>query len=374
MEVLPMSLRASLFLLTFSTLATLSCQAANSSVHLKQIQTGLQQPVHLIGRGTRLYVTEQAGRIRILGAGKLLSQPFLDIRNRVSSGGEKGLLSLAFHPQYPKVPKIYVDYTASKKGLHTRISEFRVDLRTGLALAASERILLRIPQPHENHNGGQLAFGADGMLYIGMGDGGASGDPHGNGQNPASLLGKILRIDVNGNPYRIPAGNPFVGKPRYRPEIWATGLRNPWRFSFDRVTHLLYVADVGQDTWEEVDILRKGGNYGWNRMEGRHCFKPRSGCNSAGLQQPIAEYAHNQGNSITSGFVYRGKNFKALQGIYFYADFATGRLWGLRYNGRRVIWQQQLLSTGLNVASFGEDAAGELYLLDYSGRIFQLQG
>lgn len=357
--------------MTLLTLFVLACPAVQA-VQLRLIQTGLQQPVHLIGRGARIYITEQPGRIRMLQAGKLLPQAFLDIRGRVASGGEKGLLSLAFHPQYPQVPKVYVDYTSPEGGLCTRISEFRVDQRSGLALPASERVLLRIQQPYENHNGGQLAFGADGKLYIGMGDGGAGGDPHGNGQNPSSLLGKILRIDVNGSPYRIPADNPFVGKPGYRPEIWALGLRNPWRFSFDRLTHLLYVADVGQDAWEEVDILRKGANYGWNRMEGRHCFQPANGCNSAGLQLPVVEYGHNQGHSITGGFVYRGSRFKSLQGMYFYADFVTGRLWGLRYNGQRVIWQQLLLNTGLNISAFGEDAAGELYLLDYKGRVFQL--
>ncbi|HEY9842715.1 MAG TPA: PQQ-dependent sugar dehydrogenase [Candidatus Obscuribacterales bacterium] len=361
-------------LLALGGFAAISCRAASPSVKLKQVLSGLQQPVHLIGRGKRLYITEQTGRVRMAEAGKLLAAAFLDIRGRVRSGGEMGLLSLAFHPGYPKVAKVYVDYTADQGGLHTRISEFSIDPRNGLAKAGSERVLLRIPQPYENHNGGQIAFGPDGMLYIGMGDGGSGGDPHGNGQNGGSLLGKLLRIDVNASPYKVPGDNPFVGKPGYRPEIWAIGLRNPWRFSFDRASRLLYVADVGQNAWEEVDIVRKGGNYGWNRMEGRHCFEPARGCNSAGLQLPIAEYGHDLGNSITGGYVYRGGRFKALQGIYFYADFGSGRLFGLRYDGKRVSWQQQLLNTGLNLSSFGEDAAGEIYLLDYGGKVFQIEG
>ena len=353
--------------------SSFACQAAPSPVRLKQILSGLQQPVHLIGQGKRLYLSEQPGRIRIAEAGKLLAAPLLDIRSRVASGGEMGLLSLAFHPAYPAKPLIYVNYTSEAGGLHTRISEFRVDPKADVAAPGSERVLLKIKQPYRNHNGGQIAFGRDGMLYIGMGDGGSGGDPQGHGQNPQSLLGKLLRIDVNGSPYKVPSDNPFVAKASYRPEIWATGLRNPWRFSFDRSTGLLYAADVGQNAWEEVDIIRKGGNYGWNTMEGRHCFRPATGCQTAGLQLPIAEYGHSQGNSITGGHVYRGKRFPKLTGIYFYGDFGTGRLWGLRYDGSKVTWSQTLQNTGLNISSFGEDATGELYLLDYSGKLFQLE-
>lgn len=355
-------------------LAALSCQAAPAAIKLRQVLSGLEAPVHLIGQGQRLYLSEQAGRVRIAEKGKLLPQAFLDIRERVASGGETGLLALAFHPGFPKVPKVYLDYTASQGGLHTRISEFRVDPRSGLASPGSERILLKIAQPYSNHNGGQLAFGRDGMLYIGMGDGGSAGDPHRNGQNPGSLLGKLLRIDVNGTPYKVPRDNPFVGRAGYRPEIWATGLRNPWRFSFDRATGLLYAGDVGQNAWEEVDIVRKGGNYGWNVMEGRHCYSPASACATAGLQLPIAEYGHDLGASITGGFVYRGKRFPGLQGSYFYADFGSGRIWGLRYDGKKVTSNRQLLDTGYNISSFGEDAAGELYLLDYGGKVFQVEG
>lgn len=350
-----------------------SCQAAPSPVKLKPVLHGLIQPVHLTGQGKRLYITEQAGRIVIAEQGKLSAKPFLDIRDRVASGGEMGLLSMAFHPRYPQTPKLYVDYTSQAGGLHTRISEFRTDPKTGLGLPGSERILLKIKQPYANHNGGQIAFGRDGMLYIGMGDGGSGGDPQGHGQNRGSLLGKMLRIDVNGNPYQVPADNPFVGQAGYRPEIWATGLRNPWRFSFDRATGLLYAADVGQNAWEEIDIVRKGGNYGWNTMEGRHCYAPANGCKQTGLQLPIAEYGRQAGQSVSGGYVYRGKRFTQLQGLYLYGDFVSGQLFGLRYDGNKVTWQQTLQKTGLNISAFGEDAAGELYLLDYSGRIFQIE-
>jgi glucose/arabinose dehydrogenase len=239
-------------------------------------------------------------------------------------------------------------------------------------------VLLRIDQPAANHNGGQLQFGPDGYLYIGMGDGGRAGDPWGNAQNPDVLLGKLLRIDVAGEgAYRIPPDNPFVDRSNVRPEIWALGLRNPWRYSFDAMTQDFYVADVGQNTYEEVDFQSAGSgggeNYGWDVMEGRHCFEPASGCDTTGLVLPVAEYDHSLGCSITGGYVYRGSRYPALNGVYFFGDYCSGRIWGLRrQDGGR--WQMALLQeSGVTISSFGEDAGGELYVLNYGdGMIYRL--
>jgi glucose/arabinose dehydrogenase len=334
--------------------------------------SGFSQPVHVThaGDGTgRLFVVEQAGRIRLVKNGTLQATPFLDIHTRVGCCGEQGLLSAAFPPGFAASGRFYVDYTNTAG--NTVIARYRVTGNPDVADPASEQIILPIAQPFANHNGGQLAFGPnDGYLYIGMGDGGSSGDPGNRAQNPADLLGKILRIDVEtGSPatYRVPASNPFVGAAGYRPEIWALGLRNPWRFSFDRANGDLYIADVGQSAREEVDYqpASSGGgqNYGWRIMEGFLCFNP-SPCSSAGLTLPVVDYPHASGDcSITGGFVYRGPDYPGMQGIYFYGDYCTGRIWGLQFSGGS--WQSlQLLDTSANIVSFGEDQDGNLYLSD----------
>lgn len=339
---------------------------------------GLEQPLYLTHDGVdpdRMYVLEQPGRIRIIERGNLLPDAWLDIEKRVHSGGECGLLGLAFHPEFAENGLFYVDYTARKPRLVTIISEFRVDPQSKRVDPSTERIILTIPQPYANHNGGQICFGPDGMLYIGMGDGGAAGDPPNNAQNPKSLLGKILRIDVNsraaGGAYGIPQDNPFVNDPKFAPEIFAWGLRNPWRFSFDRQTGICYCADVGQNLWEEIDIIEKGGNYGWRFREGSHKFS-RDRNPPDDLIDPIKEYHHDLGLSVTGGYVYRGSKSPALVGWYLYADYSSGRIWGLKYENGRVAADDLLLHSRAQPSSFGEDFRGEVYLCDYAGTIYQI--
>lgn len=353
-------------------------EALFPSVTLQQVAQGLREPVHVAvapdGSG-RLYVVEQAGVVRIIERGQVRPNPFLDIRDQVESGGEKGLLSIAFHPRYRDNGMFFINYTATDaKGLHTRISRWR---RAALDHAdpKSEAVLLRIGQPYSNHNGGQLAFGPDGYLYIGMGDGGAANDPQGHAQNPDSLLGKLLRIDVDRAdgmpPYVVPPDNPFVKKKGFRPEIWALGLRNPWRFSFDARSGALWLADVGQNKVEEIDIIRKGGNYGWNVMEGDICtpaVNPR--CDPSGFELPIFTYRHPEGFSVTGGFVYRGAAIPGLCGAYLYTDYVSKRLWALRIRDGRVVTQGELLRLPHAVSSFGQDENRELYLADHrAGKI-----
>ena len=343
---------------------------------------GFTLPVNICGAGDgsgRLFVTELAGRIRIVRQGALEARPFLDIRARVRSGGEQGLLSVAFPPGYPGRAYVYVNYTRSLDGA-TVVSRFRLTADPSLADAGSEEILLVVPQPYANHNGGHLTFGpADGFLYIGLGDGGSGGDPQNNAQNPASLLGKILRLDTESGaaPYGIPPSNPFVTRPGFRPEIWALGLRNPWRFSFDRETGDLYIADVGQGIWEEIDFQpaasRGGENYGWRLYEGAHDYlPPASGNPPEGYSPPIAEYDHSQGCSVTGGYVCRSAAFPGLRGIYLYGDYCSGRIWGLaRDNGRWVT--RVLAETGFAISTFGEDDDGNPYFADLgSGMIYRL--
>ena len=343
---------------------------------LASFVSGLNQPVDMQaahdGSG-RLFVLEQAGQIRIIAGGSLVSTPFLDIRSKVLSGGEEGLLGLAFHPSYSSNGRFFLNYVRSggSTGQQSVIAEYHVSADPNAADPASERILITIDQPFSNHKGGQLAFGNDGKLYIGFGDGGSGGDPFGNGQSTDTLLGKMLRIDVDAAPapgkaYAIPADNPFASGGG-QPEIWAFGLRNPWRFSFDRPTARLFCADVGQDRFEEVDLIAKGQNFGWNIMEGDHCFNPSSGCNMNGLILPIVEYSHSEGQAVIGGYVYRGSAIPSLVGTYVFGDLSGGKVWGLTQDSSGN-WQRAVLLThSLTVSSFGQDEAGELYLLDYGG-------
>lgn len=353
--------------------------AQSVSVKLQRIgpARGFNKPVHLApvpdGSGD-LVVVEQRGRVLRFpsGAGisgSIQSRVFLDIRDRVRSwGNEEGLLSIAFHPGFRSNRTFFVYHSASSPR-RSVIARYR---EGGSGPAET---VLEIPQPYGNHNGGQIAFGPDGMLYIALGDGGSGGDPLGNGQNLRTLLGTILRIDVDrreqGKPYAIPPGNPFAAaRDGSRPEIWAYGLRNPWRFSFDKDTGRLFAADVGQNRWEEVNIIAPGKNYGWNIMEGAHCFRPPARCGARGLELPLTEYSHREGQSITGGFVYRGKAIGGLAGHYLFADFSSGTIWTVPAAPSRKERQrppQILLKTSLSISSFGEDLNGELYILDHGG-------
>jgi len=327
----------------------------------------------------RLFVVEQAGLISVFpnDPKATTKKTFLDIREKVDDeGNEEGLLGLAFHPDFQTNGYVYVNYTASDPN-RTVISRFKVS--TSNADAAdpeSELVLLTFEQPYSNHNGGQVSFGPDGYLYIAVGDGGSGGDPHDNGQNRATLLGSILRIDVdkqeNGKKYGIPSDNPFAkNKNGYRAEIYAYGLRNPWRFSFDTENGQLWTGDVGQNAYEEIDIIEKGGNYGWNTMEGNHCFEPKNDCDHSGLKMPVHEYGRSEGISVTGGFVYRGSALKDLHGKYVYADYATRRVWALDdRNGRAG--NTLLFEADFNISSFGVDQHQELYLCGFDGKIYKL--
>lgn len=345
---------------------------AESAYTLKKIVNGLQEPLFLTsardGSG-RLFIVEQEGKIKVMRNRVFEKKLFLDISDRVKAGGERGLLGLAFHPKFKTNRKFYLNYTTQTTHLKTRVSEFLASSET----PNSERILLEFDQPYSNHNGGHLEFGPDGYLYISVGDGGSGGDPHGHGQNFSTLLGSILRIDVNhSKTYRIPKDNPFVKNKDARGEIWAYGLRNPWRFSFDRLTGWLYAADVGQDAWEEIDIIQKGKNYGWNIMEGGRCFQPRRGCHVKNLELPIFEYGREEGISITGGYVYRGKRLKDLFGYYIYGDYGSGKIWAFKYDGVRVKNKRLLVDSNLAISSFGTDDDNELYIVDHQGAIYIL--
>jgi glucose/arabinose dehydrogenase len=344
---------------------------------------GFSAPVGIThaGDGTgRLFVVQQGGQIRLVKNGALQAAPFLDIAGRISAGGERGLLGLAFPHDYARKGYFYVNYTNTAG--NTVISRFRRSAASAdTADPASEQILLTIGQPFANHNGGQLAFSQrDRYLYVGMGDGGSGGDPGNRAQNPADLLGKMLRIDTEtGRPYTYtsPATNPFVSTAGFRPEIWALGVRNPWRFSFDRLTADLYMADVGQGSWEEVNFQPAasagGENYGWRIMEGVHCFNPNP-CSVAGLTLPILEYGHGAGDcSVTGGYVYRAGAFPRMQGLYIYGDFCSGRIWGLRRGDGGGWTNSLLLDTSIQISAFGEEESGALYVAGYNtGQIFPL--
>ena len=345
-----------------------------------QIVTGVSgiTDIQNAGDGSgRLFLVQQNGVIRAMRNGALLTTPFLDIRGKTRADGERGLLGLAFPPGFDGKQRFYVDYTDLNGD--TVIAQYRVSPNSDVADAASELVLLKIAQPFANHNGGQVRFGPDGYLYIAMGDGGSAGDPMRNGQNLGVLLGKLLRIDVESSPgqVRIPADNPFVNTAGARGEVWAYGLRNPWRFSFDRATSDLWIADVGQDTYEEVDFQpaasRGGENYGWNLMEGLHCYQ--AGCQMQGLTRPVAEYTHAAGGcSVSGGFVYRGRVSPGLRGIYLYGDYCSGRIWGVERQGNG--WaNRELLASGFTITTFGEDEAGEVYVANAgNGSVHHIEG
>ncbi len=341
-----------------------------------QEMTNLVQPDDTSGL---IFVTEQRGVIHAFAA----SQPqqgshvVLDITDRVNRGGnEEGLLGLAFDPDYRENGNFYIYYSATNPR-RSVVSRFSLDQgNPSVADPQSEVIIMEVEQPFSNHNGGQLAFGPDGYLYIGLGDGGSAGDPQGNGQNLGTLVGSILRIDISGlsatGDYKIPVDNPFIDTAGARAEIWAFGLRNPWRFSFDRETGLLWAGDVGQNMWEEIEIITKGANYGWNIMEGFHCYSPATGCDQSGLTLPLVEYDHSQGCSVTGGYVYRGDKIPSLQGHYIYGDYCSGNIWALGYHDNTVIRNVLLAESGLSITSFGEDLAGNLYILSRDGGIYTL--
>lgn len=334
--------------------------------------------VHANDASGRLFVVEQAGRIHALSSESTAkhSVVFLDITKQVrTEHNEEGLLALAFDPNYPGNGYFYVYYSASnpRRGVLSRFSVSKSD--RNVADPASERIILEVDQPYGNHNGATVIFGPDGYLYLSLGDGGSAGDPHGNGQNLATLLGSILRIDVSPDdstrPYSIPPDNPFVGVEGARTEIWAYGLRNVWRMSFDRTTGELWAGDVGQNKWEEIDLIVRGGNYGWNIREGAHDYRPVQ--TRATLIDPVIEYGRNDGASVTGGYVYRGTRFPAIQGVYFYADYVIGTIWGLRHSQGKLQESAVLLEQPNNISSFGEAADGELYVTCFDGRIYRIE-
>jgi glucose/arabinose dehydrogenase len=352
-----------------------------TGAHLQQVASGLSSPLYLTappGDLSRLFIVEQTGAIRIIKDGTLLGVPFLDISAQVLAGGEQGLLGMAFDPDYATTARFVVHYTDLAGD--TRLSMFQISADPDIANAASQQIILTADQPYPNHNGGQVVFGPDGLLYMGLGDGGSQNDPEGRGQNLSDLLGSILRLDLHpGTSYSVPVDNPFVGQAGIRPEIWSFGLRNPWRFSFDRATGDLYIADVGQNRLEEVDVAPategsgRGANYGWNIMEGSQCLSGEA-CDQDGLTLPVFEYSHAQGCSITGGYVYRGSAIPSLQGLYFFADYCEGWVRSFRHASGTALeltdWPT--LRPGGPITSFGEDAAGELYVLSSSGGVFKV--
>ena len=368
-----------------------------------EIADGFKKPLFITSYPTDsnlLYVVEQAGRIIVIENGEKLKRPFLDIKKQVVNpsrpGDERGLLGFAFHPNHTKNGKFYINYMNNDG--YTVVSEFTVKNKQR-ANHSSERILFDLKQPFSNHNGGHMAFGPDGYLYISIGDGGKSGDPNNAGQDLNTIFGKVIRIDVNQTPYGIPKSNPYYGQENKRGEIWAWGLRNVWRFSFDRKNGDIFYGDVGQNKWEEINYepaKSKGGvNYGWRIMEARHCYNPEDNCNESGLTQPILEYPNDanymrtltgmdqpdvDGCSVTGGYVYRGKQIKGLQGTYLFGDYCSGNVWSFKVeNGKAVEFQNRTEEINLAegeftnyISSFGEDADGELYIIDYNGGVYKI--
>ena len=346
--------------------------AALAAVTLQPVAAGFERPVLVTHAGDgsgRLFVVEQTGKVFVLKGGARLPTPFLDVSKKLGSKrGEQGLLGLAFHPKYRENGLFFVGYTdAAEDDAYAR---GRVSADPDRADPSAWTVLLAIDDPASNHNGGHVAFGDDGMLWLGTGDGGAANDLFKTAQDPTSLLGKMLRVDVDGKPA---PGNAYDGRTgAVRKEVWAIGLRNPWRYSFDRATGDLWIADVGQNTWEEVHVVekaaRRGGmNFGWSRMEGRACFSSKP-CSTSGLQQPVFVYGRDDGCSITGGYVYRGAAIPALQGTYLVGDYCSGKIWGVQKSGAAKL----LLDTELSISSFGEDEQGEVYVVDHKGGIFKL--
>ncbi|MBI3124608.1 MAG: PQQ-dependent sugar dehydrogenase [Ignavibacteriales bacterium] len=374
---------ASIFILFLSLI---SCSHSRAQLQIEQAfpELTFQQPVDIQNSGdgsNRLFVLEQRGIISVFPNNSSVSTKaiFLDITDRVASGGEMGLLGLAFHQDYKNNGYFYVDYTTNSPSRRTIISRFKVSGDANKADKSSELVLMQIEQPYSNHNGGQITFGPDGYLYISLGDGGSGGDPQNNAQNLQSLLGKILRIDIdktdNGKNYSIPTDNPFKGNTSgNREEIYAYGLRNVWRFSFDSLTKQLWGADVGQNAWEEIDLIEKGGNYGWRCYEGLHTYNTAQ-CNSNNYINPIFEYGHNSdgGFSITGGFVYRGSKVAELYGKYIYADFVSSHIWSLELKDGKVT-NKKIFTNAHPVSTFGVDEANELYFANYSsGKIYRFK-
>jgi glucose/arabinose dehydrogenase len=378
---------------TAAAFAVLSCATnsytgvsgfpADSSLALVLVAQGLSFPLYLTsppGDTARLFVVEKGGTIRVIQHGQLLPTPFLDISGKVTKGGEQGLLGMAFYPDYATSGRFVVDYTSpmgAQGGGTSIIAGYQVSSDSNLA-DPTESVILTVDQPYTNHNGGEVTFGPDGMLYIGFGDGGSGGDPQGHGQRRDDLLGSILRIDVSGaSGYTIPPDNPYVGMAGIAPELWDYGLRNPWRFSFDRANGDLYIGDVGQNVHEEIDVsvagAQAGVNYGWNIMEGMSCYNANS-CNQTGLTLPVVDYTHSDGCAVTGGYVYRGSAAPAANGVYFYSDYCGGWVRSFLYQAGQPTEQTDwpLLSTGGSVPSFGEDANGELYILTASGRVYRV--
>ena len=359
-----------------------TAQGATFSISMPRIATGFSSPTQVTnaGDGTgRLFVVERRGTVKLLEGGVARSRLFLDIRSLVDdTSGERGLLGLAFHPDFETNRRLFVYYT--RNGGDIVVARYTTNVaRDRVVHATGQNILLIEHSARTNHNGGAMAFGPDGYLYIGTGDGGGANDPARNGQSRTkNLLAKILRIDVNGtgagtySRYRIPPTNPYRGAIVGRDEVWAWGLRNPWRISFDRATGAFFIADVGQNRWEEINRepggYRGGRNYGWNIMEGKHCV--RTGCSLAGDTLPVAEYSHSRGCSITGGYVYRGPTQTKLVGQYFFADFCSGRIWSMAANGS-TLWQRRQVA--LNITSFGESEDGELYVVTHDGRLYQIK-
>ena len=348
------------------------------SVGVELFTDGLEVPVGVASAGDgsmRLFLIDKPGEIRVALDGVLQEAPFLDIRGRVGyAGNEQGLLGLAFHPQFAENGFFFVNYTDLDG--NTVVARFGIDAATGLGDPGSETVVLTQVQPAGNHNGGHLAFGPDGNLYIGLGDGGSAGDEFGNGQNGQTWLGSLLRLNVDELPYSIPGDNPFLNDPAVKDEIWAIGLRNPWRYSFDAATGDLYIGDVGQNLYEEIDFQPAGSsggqNYGWPITEGTHCYGSES-CDQSGLVAPIFDYDHSLGCSVTGGYVYRGLQYRELWGTYLFGDYCGGRIWGLRATEDGG-WESALLAqTGLQLSSFGVDEAGEIYLTSWgSGEVYLL--
>ncbi len=356
---------------------------SNSNFTTTRVFNNLQftSPVAMLqapGDNSRWFIVELNGTVRVFDNDEntLTSSLFLDISTQVTSGGERGLLNMALHPDFANNGQAFLAYTATiNNQLVSRISRFSSSDGGQTLNSSSEEILLVVNQPYNNHNGGFLAFGPDNYLYIGFGDGGSAGDPLGHGQDTTTLLGNVLRIDVdNGTPYAIPADNPFVSDPPNRAEIYAWGLRNPWRGSFDIANGSLWLGDVGQNQWEEINLIEANGNYGWNIREAAHCYNdPSESCSTAGLIDPVLEYDHaNGGRSVTGGVVYRGTTINELQGAYIFGDFTNGKIWYLADTNSNTPSAQLLQDSGLNISSFGQDQEGEVYVVNYGGNIHKI--